>query len=114
MNFNILVLFSGCNAISVTMWHVVCFFHSKIASFERISQVERENIMKTTAIIKTKVSNPSVSKTVSSIDTVTLTVIGICASAIGIWSFACIIGGIVAGGGVLGLISGWFKAVTGL
>ncbi len=33
---------------------------------------------------------------------------------IGIWSFAALIGGLVAGGGPLGLIKGYLQAVTGL
>lgn len=76
--------------------------------------MEMEKMMKTTAIPKPAVSNPSVSKAAASIDTVSLSVISLYASAIGIWSFACIIGGIVSGGGLGGLVSGWINAVTGL
>jgi hypothetical protein len=66
------------------------------------------------ATTKSTVSNPSLSATDTKIYTVTLTVVGLFASAVGIWAFACIIGGMVAGGGPIGLITGWFKAVNGL
>ncbi len=66
------------------------------------------------ATTKTRVSNPSTTATDTKIYTVTLTAVGLFASAVGIWAFACIIGGMVAGGGPLGLITGWFKAVNGL
>lgn len=45
---------------------------------------------------------------------VTIGAVGVFAAIVGLWSLACIIGGIVAGGGPGGLISGWFKAVTGM
>lgn len=67
-----------------------------------------------TAITKTAISNPSLSTTDTKIYTATLTVVGLFASAVGIWAFACIIGGMVAGGGPIGLLTGWFKAVNGL
>jgi len=77
--------------------------------------LEMEIIMKTkTAITKSGVSNPSLSTTDTKIYTVILGVVGLFASAVGIWAFACLIGGMVAGGGPLGLIAGWFKAVNGL
>lgn len=40
--------------------------------------------------------------------------IGIVSAAIGLWGFACFIGGMVASGGPLSLVGNWFKAVTGL
>lgn len=74
-----------------------------------------EIIMKTnTATTKSVVSNPSLSSTDTKIYTVTLSVVGLFASAVGVWAVACLIGGMVAGGGPLGLITGWFKAVNGL
>ena len=42
-----------------------------------------------------------------------IAVLGIFAAIVGLWSLACIIGGMVAGGGPGGLIAGWFKAVSG-
>ena len=44
---------------------------------------------------------------------VSITVVGIFAAIVGLWSLACIIGGIVASGGITGLVAGWFKAVGG-
>lgn len=70
--------------------------------------------MKTkTAITKSGVSNPSITKTDTTIDTAILTVVGVFASAIGVWAFACLVGGMIAGGGPIGLITGWFRAVSG-
>lgn len=43
-----------------------------------------------------------------------ITVLGVFAAIVGLWSLACIIGGMVAGGGPVGLVTGWFKAVSGL
>lgn len=45
---------------------------------------------------------------------VSIALVGVFAAIVGLWSLACIVGGIVASGGVGGLLSGWFKAVTGL
>jgi hypothetical protein len=44
---------------------------------------------------------------------VAIYVVGAFAAAVGIWSLACIVGGIVSSGGVSELLSSWFKAVTG-
>ncbi|MEE4164548.1 MAG: hypothetical protein V2I35_01015 [Desulfocapsaceae bacterium] len=33
---------------------------------------------------------------------------------VGLWSVACIIGGMVASGGPLAFVGAWFKAVTGM
>ena len=44
---------------------------------------------------------------------VSITVVGVFATIVGLWSLACIIGGVMSSGGVTELISSWFKAVTG-
>lgn len=44
---------------------------------------------------------------------VSLTVVGVFAAIVGVWSLACIVGGLVSSGGVGNLISAWFTAVTG-
>lgn len=44
---------------------------------------------------------------------VSIAVVGVFASLVGLWSLACIVGGIVSSGGVGELVSSWFKAVTG-
>lgn len=102
------------------MWLRYFVVHCLLRSIVRLGCInhelllEMEKIMKTTAIPRSAVSNPSVSKTAASIDTVSLSVIGLCASAISVWSFACIVGGIVSGGGLGSMLTGWFNAVTGL
>lgn len=44
---------------------------------------------------------------------VSITVVGVFATIIGLWSLACIVGGVMSSGGVTQLMSAWFKAVTG-
>ncbi len=45
---------------------------------------------------------------------VSITVVSIFAAAVGLWSFACIIGGLVASGGPVGLLKNWWTAVSGM
>ncbi|WP_163338068.1 hypothetical protein [Desulfopila sp. IMCC35008] len=45
---------------------------------------------------------------------VSIALVAVFAAIVGLWSLACIVGGIVSSGGVGGLLSGWFKAVTGM
>lgn len=40
--------------------------------------------------------------------------IGIVSAMIGLWGFACFVGGLVASGGPLSFVGNWFKAVAGL
>jgi len=44
---------------------------------------------------------------------VSITVVGVFATIVGLWSLACIVGGIMSSGGVTELLSSWFRAVTG-
>ena len=44
---------------------------------------------------------------------VSIAVVGVFATIVGLWSLACIIGGVVSSGGVGELVSSWFRAVTG-
>lgn len=44
---------------------------------------------------------------------VSIAVVGVFATIVGLWSLACIVGGIMSSGGVTQLLSSWFKAVTG-
>lgn len=48
------------------------------------------------------------------ISTATLAVAGSAGLAIGLWSFAAVIGGLASAGGPLGLARGYFSAVSGL
>jgi len=45
---------------------------------------------------------------------VTITFVAILGVAVGLWSLACIIGGLAASGGPLKLVGDWVKAVTGM
>ncbi|MFT5726733.1 MAG: hypothetical protein ACI8PB_000855 [Desulforhopalus sp.] len=100
------------------MWYAACFIPSiRLGSINLKLSLEMESIMKTrTAITKSGVSNPSKTRTDTNttIDNTILTVVGLFASAIGLWAFACIIGGMIAAGGPFSLVAGWFKAVSGL
>lgn len=53
----------------------------------------------------------SISTEVSKAGIGTVAILGL---VVGLWSFACIIGGLVASGGPLQLVGNWFKAVTGM
>lgn len=45
---------------------------------------------------------------------VSITFVAILGVAVGLWSLACIIGGLAASGGPLKLVGDWVKAVTGM
>jgi hypothetical protein len=45
---------------------------------------------------------------------VSITFVAILGVAVGLWSVACIIGGLAASGGPLNLVGDWVKAVTGM
>lgn len=44
---------------------------------------------------------------------VSITVVGVFATIVGLWSLACIVGGVMSSGGVTELLSAWFTAVSG-
>lgn len=61
---------------------------------------------------KTNVSDKgSVSTEVSKVSIAFVAILGV---AVGLWSLACIIGGLAASGGPLKLVGAWFQAVTGM
>jgi hypothetical protein len=45
---------------------------------------------------------------------VSITFVAILGVAVGVWSLACIVGGLAASGGPLSLVGDWLKAVTGM
>ncbi len=45
---------------------------------------------------------------------VSITFVAILGVAVGVWSLACIVGGLAASGGPLKLVGDWVKAVTGM
>ena len=45
---------------------------------------------------------------------VSITFVAILGVAVGLWSLACIVGGLAASGGPLQLVGDWFKAVSGM
>ncbi len=56
-------------------------------------------------------SKGSVSTEVSKVSITFVAVLGV---AVGLWSLACIVGGLAASGGPLQLAGDWLKAVTGM
>ena len=48
---------------------------------------------------------------VSKVGVVTVAAFGV---VVGLWSLACIVGGMAASGGPLAFVGDWFKAVTGM
>jgi hypothetical protein len=45
---------------------------------------------------------------------VSITMVSIFAAVVGLWSFACIVGGLIASGGPLAFVKSWFGAVSGM
>lgn len=45
---------------------------------------------------------------------VSITFVAILGVAVGVWSLACIVGGLIASGGPLKFVGDWFKAVSGM
>ncbi|SDO87336.1 hypothetical protein [Desulforhopalus singaporensis] len=45
---------------------------------------------------------------------VSITFVAILGVAVGLWSLACIVGGLAASGGPLQFVANWFRAVTGM
>lgn len=53
----------------------------------------------------------SVSTEVSKVSISFVAILGV---AVGVWSLACIVGGLAASGGPLKLVGAWIQAVTGM
>ena len=70
--------------------------------------------MKTQIVaVKTKNSIRTDDKVEVQISQVGFAVVGLSSCAIGIWAFASLLGGMIAGGGPVALVAGWVKAVIG-
>ena len=101
------------------MWHAVCFSVSNNVEKDITDKPipEKEKIMKAktaTSNSNTGIATSTGSTVESQIYSVSLTVVGVSACAFGLWAFASIVGGMIAGGGPAGLVAGWFKAVFGI
>lgn len=71
--------------------------------------IERARVKDST---KTSVSVQTDATTeVSKIGVITIAAFG---AVVGLWSVACIIGGMAASGGPLAFVGDWFKAVSGM
>jgi len=69
-----------------------------------ITRIQRREGIKVT-------DKSSVSTEVSKVSITFVAILGV---AVGLWSLACIIGGLAASGGPLELVGDWVKAVTGM
>jgi len=66
------------------------------------------------ALIGSKVTIRETEKAVAEISRVSIVGLGLTSALIGLWSMACLIGGMVEGGGPLALIKNWYGAVIGV
>jgi hypothetical protein len=73
----------------------------KMAHNTRIQQREKTRLTDKTSV-STEVSK------------VSMTFVAILGVAVGVWSLACIVGGLAASGGPLQLVGSWVKAVSGM
>jgi len=63
---------------------------------------------------RTRVRSGELASTATEISKAGMYTVGIASAVIGLWGFACFVGGLVASGGPLALIGNWFKAVAGM
>jgi hypothetical protein len=71
--------------------------------------------MKDTQVFaKTRVRTGAKTSAATEISRAGMYTVGIASAVIGLWGFACFVGGMVASGGPLSLIANWFKAVAGM
>jgi hypothetical protein len=63
---------------------------------------------------RTGINVTNKSNVTTEVSKVTMTFVAVLGAAVGLWSLACIVGGLAASGGPLQLAGSWFKAVTGM
>lgn len=63
---------------------------------------------------RTRIRTGEKTSTATEISRAGMYTIGIASAVIGLWGFACFVGGLIASGGPLSLIGSWFKAVAGM
>ncbi len=65
------------------------------------------------AAVKTRSAGRTDAKIDVQVSKVGFAVIGLSSCAIGIWSAASLVGGMITSGGPIALVANWFKAVIG-
>ncbi|BCL59853.1 hypothetical protein DGMP_05460 [Desulfomarina profundi] len=77
---------------------------------------DEDRKMKETTRTRQKSEFRTIEKTgvTTEISKVSVVMVGIFGVAVGLWSLACLVGGLVAAGGPFQLAAGWFKAVSGI
>ena len=63
---------------------------------------------------KVAAGSTSTETTTTEISKVGIITVAAFGALVGLWSLACIIGGMAASGGPLAFVGDWFKAVTGM
>ena len=69
---------------------------------------------RTKAINKTATSTSTKADATTEISKVGVITVAAFGVVVGLWSLACIVGGMAASGGPLAFVGDWFKAVTGM
>ena len=69
---------------------------------------------RTKAINKTATSTSAKQDATTEISRVGIITVAAFGVVVGLWSLACIVGGMAASGGPLAFVGDWFKAVTGM
>ncbi len=69
---------------------------------------------RTKAINKTATSTSTKQDATTEISRVGVITVAAFGVVVGLWSLACIVGGMAASGGPLAFVGDWFKAVTGM
>jgi hypothetical protein len=68
----------------------------------------------TKAVRRTEIGVSEQSSVSTEVSKVSITSVAVLGVAVGLWSLACLVGGLVASGGPLQLAGDWFRAVTGM
>lgn len=63
---------------------------------------------------KTEINVSEKGSVSTEVSKVTITVVAVLGVAVGMWSLACIVGGLASSGGPVQLAGNWLKAVTGM
>lgn len=103
------------------IWHATCNKEGKeqhgtgwrLRRYSKRIQAGRMNMKTQLAAIKSRNAGRTESRVDEQIMKVGFSVIGLSSLAIGIWAMASLVGGMVASGGPLALVTNWIGAVIG-
>lgn len=69
---------------------------------------------RTTAKQRTRVETTSTTSATTEVSKVGIITVAAFGALVGLWSIACLVGGMTASGGPLAFVGDWFKAVSGM